>query len=227
MTHYFKAVRPDGFDFHSGTVDYGSALGTDRVVVHPHPGVRIRPHTPHTYLSVSTDPAWTLVVSNDHTAYWPARLLRVEPVDEPVDVRTGTFPCKWAVRALRAVQELPAHQALGPMGEAAVRPLERLRRLTAEESALMTRPSLDQDIARGHARELARDSGRVLPFRTLSTAVGRTFHELCADDVVTLSAANQASLAVMAELVGDLLPYRYYELMTYVWRFLPDHGLSK
>lgn len=27
MSTYFKAVRPDGTDFHSGTIDYADALG--------------------------------------------------------------------------------------------------------------------------------------------------------------------------------------------------------
>src|SRR5687767_4984141 len=35
MTTYFKATRPGGKDFRSGTVDYGDALNTGAVVTHP------------------------------------------------------------------------------------------------------------------------------------------------------------------------------------------------
>jgi hypothetical protein len=108
MTTYYKATRPDGTDFATGTIDYAAALASGEVVRHPSKK-KIRDE-PSTYLSVSVAPG-------DCTGFsWPCRLFRVEPVGR-VMANLSSNPNKRAVSALRVVEELPAHQALGPNGE--------------------------------------------------------------------------------------------------------------
>ena len=123
MTAYYKATRPNGLDFATGTIDYAAALASGEVIRHP--AKRKVRNDPTTYLSVSVEPA-------DCTGFsWPCRLFRVEPVG-----RVGTasdLPNKRTTRALRVVEELPAHMALGPNGEAVTRLIEATRHLTADQ----------------------------------------------------------------------------------------------
>ncbi|TDE87414.1 hypothetical protein E0686_02665 [Deinococcus sp. S9] len=68
----YKATRADGFDFYTKTINYGKALETGQVVVHPTSQAIILKR-PSTYLSTSTESAETLI-----GGHWPARLFRVE-----------------------------------------------------------------------------------------------------------------------------------------------------
>jgi hypothetical protein len=117
MTVYYKATRPDGTDFRTGTIDYAAALASGEVIRHP--AKRRVKHDAATYLSVSVEPA-------DCTGFqWPCRLFRVEPVGR---VLWGMdYPNKRGVPALRVVEELPAWQALGPNGEEVARFIESCR----------------------------------------------------------------------------------------------------
>ena len=124
MTAYYKATRPDGRDFYSGTIDYAAALTSGEVIRHPAKRVR---NQPDTYLSVSVSPA-------DCTGFrWPCRLFRVESVGH-VMTNLSASPNKRALSALRVVEELPAHQAFGPNGEQVVAFLDRVRTLTPEQA---------------------------------------------------------------------------------------------
>ena len=76
MTTYFKATRPDGRDFYTGTVDYAGALASGETLVHPSPHKR----GASGYWSVATVPTDCTGMS------WPCRLFEVEPV-EPVGGR--------------------------------------------------------------------------------------------------------------------------------------------
>jgi hypothetical protein len=125
---YYKATRPDGTDFKSGTIDYAAALASGAVIRHP-AARKIRDDA-STYLSVSVEPA-------DCTGFsWPCRLFRVEPVGRVMGagkVPLTASPNKRAVPALRVVEELPAWQALGPNGEAVATFIDRLPTLSPEQ----------------------------------------------------------------------------------------------
>ena len=126
MTTYYKAVRPDGTDFHTGTVNYAAALESGEPLNH---GAKLDPDDPSTYYSVSTVPT-------DCTGFrWPARLFVVKPHKCRPRKRTdGRFPNKRALRSLRVIEERPAHELFGPQGEEVVAIIERAGRLTAEEA---------------------------------------------------------------------------------------------
>jgi hypothetical protein len=123
MTAYYKATRPDGRDFMTGTIDYAAALASGEVIRHPAPK-RARDDA-STYLSVSIAPA-------DCTGMaWPCRLFRVEAVGRAI--KATDLPNKRCVSALRVVEELPAWQALGPNGEEVARFIASCSTLTREQ----------------------------------------------------------------------------------------------
>ena len=122
MTDYFKATRPDGTDFQTGTVDYGAALLSGEVIRHP--AAKKIKNAPRTYLSVS-------VAAADCTgARWPCRLFRVEPVGRVMS-KLSVSPNKRAVSALRVIEELPAHLTFGPNGEQVVVFIDGCKKLSA------------------------------------------------------------------------------------------------
>ncbi len=107
MTLY-KAFRPNGRDFHTGTVDYGTAFANGETVKHPSPTVRGK--SAISYLSAST------VAHDLPGASWPLILWEVEFVGEswkPGD----TYVNKRAGVELRGIRAVPAHLAFGPGGE--------------------------------------------------------------------------------------------------------------
>ena len=142
---YYKAIRPDGTDFHTGTVQWAPESGdipTEGLVV-THPTSTEWGNYHSTHLCASTSPT-------DCTGFaWPCRLLEVEPVSE-VHEHEG---CKVSALSWRVVRELPAMQALGPQGAAAAALIDGLRRLDAEALARL-------DAARDAARDAAWDAAR-------------------------------------------------------------------
>jgi hypothetical protein len=120
--NYYKATRPEGTDFRTGTVDYAAGLTSGEVLEHPSKPVR---NNPSTYFSVS-------IAAADCTGTrWPCRLFRVEPVGRVL--KADNLPSKRCCCALRVVEELPAHEALGPNGEVLAALVERVSRLTVDE----------------------------------------------------------------------------------------------
>ena len=157
MKTYYKAVRPDGTDFHSGTVAWIPADGVippeGWLVEHP-TAERLGPEA-DSYLSVST-------VATDCTGMrWPCRLLRVEPAGRAVRRADVSLPHKRRSLAWRVVEELPAHEALGPQGAEVAAIIERASRLTPDEmQALHTTRSAPQGSVWYAAWYAARDAAR-------------------------------------------------------------------
>ena len=121
MTALYKAVRPNGTDFRTGTVQWAQV---GEVVKHPTSEVAVLGDS-STFLSVSADPTWLPGSS------WPLRLLRVEPVGDLIEVDEH----KRGGVAFRVVEELPAHLRFGPMGEHVVALIDRAARLTRNEAS--------------------------------------------------------------------------------------------
>ena len=144
---YYKAVRPDGTDFYTGTVQWAPESGDipteGLVVTHPTSMTWKRGHATH--LCASTSPT-------DCTGFaWPCRLLEVEPVAE-VHEHEGR---KVSALSWRVVRELPAMQALGPQGAAVAALIDGLRRLDAEALARLADA---RDAVRDAAWDAVRDA---------------------------------------------------------------------
>jgi hypothetical protein len=121
--NYYKATRPDGTDFRTGTIDYAAAFASGEVIRHP--AAKKVQGDASTYLSVSVSASDCIGFS------WPCRLFRVEPIGRAG--KDPRFPNKRTIRAGRVAEELPAHLAFGPNGEAVVAFLEAVRRLSMSE----------------------------------------------------------------------------------------------
>ena len=146
---YYKAIRPDGTDFYTGTVQWAPESGDipaeGIVVTHPTSTEWGNYHSTH--LCASTSPT-------DCAGFdWPCRLLEVEPVAE-VHEHEG---CKVSALSWRVVRELPAMQALGPQGAAVAALIDGLRRLDAE---VLARLADAWDAAWYAAWYAARDAAR-------------------------------------------------------------------
>ena len=144
---YYKAVREDGTDFYTGTVQWvpesGDIPAEGLVVTHPTSTEWGDYHSTH--LCASTSPT-------DCTGFtWPCRLLEVEPVSE-VHEHEG---CKVSALSWRVLRELPAMQALGPQGAAVAALIDELRRLDAEALARLADA---RDAARDAVWDAARDA---------------------------------------------------------------------
>ena len=126
MTRYYKATRPDGTDFHTGTVDYAAALDSGEVITHPaaEPGAEDAVY----YLSLSTSPTDCTGLS------WPCRLFAVDPVGPTWVPHPASLPNKVACVSGRVVEELPATDALGPHGEQIVALIERCKTISLVEA---------------------------------------------------------------------------------------------
>ena len=209
MTLYYKATRPDGTDFQTGTIDYGAALVSGEVVRHS--AAKRVWDDPSTYLSVS-------VSASDCTGFaWPCRLFRVEPVDCVVGSgkrKLSASPNKRACSALRVVEELPAWQALGPNGEAVAAFIERLRTATPDEiKRLIAVWAAVWDAARAAARDAVWDAARAAARDAARAAVWDTARD-AVWDAARAAARAAAWDAARAAVVRDLITSEQYAILT-------------
>ena len=191
---YYKATRPDGYAFRGG-VHYEVGKTVE------HPTTKrfgdMRPNEPATYLSVSVEPGEVLIGGS-----WPCRLFRVEPVGLGVKRTDDMYPHKRGCRALKVVEELPAHMAFGPNGEQVAAIIERARRLTPDEVKRL-------DAAWGAALDAARAAAWGA---ALDAALG-------AARAAALDAALDAARgAAWAALVQDLISQEHYDTLMGPWR---------
>ena len=146
MTTYYKATRPDGTDFHTGTVDYAAALASGETITHPVGDIT---RGAESYLSVATVPT-------DCTGMlWPCRLFAVEVVGDYKHPASPDLPNKVAAAAVRVIAEFPAHESLGPQGEHIAAMVTRAHALTLDE---FNRLDATRDAAWDATRDAARDA---------------------------------------------------------------------
>ena len=198
---YYKCVRPDGTDFHTGTIDYAAALASGEIIEHRATMIR---DDPSTYLSVSIHP------TNCTGMRWPCRLFRIEPVGRTL---TAINDSKRCCHALRVIEERPAHEALGPQGEQVAALIERARALTADEvGGLSAARDAARDAAWAAARDAAWDAARDAA-RDAAWAAARA----AARDAAW-AAAWDAILAVLAVLARDLISPEQFDVLYGPWR---------
>jgi hypothetical protein len=130
-------------------VDYAGAFDSGEVVRHPSRPGRMIPGEPSTYLSVSVEPAETLI-----GGWWPCRLFCVEPEGDVLDGLAAS-PYKRACLALRVVEEMPAWQALGPNGRAVAALIQQAAEVTSRQAHAM---AAARDAALDAAWDAARDA---------------------------------------------------------------------
>ena len=217
MTIYYKATRPDGTDFRTGTINYAQALAADETLTHPNA------HWIHAsgYLSISVAPGETLIGGK-----WPCRLFIVEPVGEARTV--DTYQHKRAVHALRVVEEVDAWQALGPNGASVAQFIEGTHqalensawdsaRDAAWNAAWNTAWNTAQVAARNTARDAAWNAAQVAAQAAVQDAV---------QDAVRNAAWNAAQVAARdaagAIVVKDMITPTQYDALMHPWRILTE-----
>jgi hypothetical protein len=198
---FYKATRPDGTDFYSGTILY--KVGRR---VRPAKYVGPRKICGPGLLHASTIPAMSLVGGS-----WPCRLFEV--TGRPVAGLNSKYPYKAGFLQLRVEQEIPSHLSLGPNGEAVIRLLDRAKILETEEIYRLTAASY---AAGGKARRAAWDAARRASRRAAWNAAS-----YAARNAASYAARNAASYAVRdaawALVVRDLLPEKHFTTLTHVW----------
>ena len=148
---YYKAVRPDGTDFYTGTVQWAPPDGHEGEWIVSHPTATKIGGDASEYLSVST------VATDCIGIEWPCRLLEVEAVGD-ITAPSQSKPNRRAGLSFRVTGELPAHEVFGPQCVHVVALIEQARHLTpGEVSALDAAP----DVARVAAEDAAWDAVRV------------------------------------------------------------------
>jgi len=212
-TTYFKAVRPDGFDFHTRTIDYGTAaLSESRTVTHPRP--TINDSDASFYFSVATVPT-------DCTGFaWSrdggARLFEVEPTGDVWSPHADSMPNKRATTGLRIIRELPAWMLFGNEGERIISIIEQFDRLDPSTRQRLAGawnsyysiwwPTYSAVASDGRADRAGLDAARIaLYYRLLGWR----------DDY----AAYGAALALLLRpLVGTTFTQGEYDVLSRPWR---------
>ena len=197
MTIYYKATRPNGTDFYSGTIDYAAALASGEPVTAPGPECDSYEVCTPSVLHASEVPTETLIGGS-----WPCRLFEVEGVS----VATGDRR-KHGFRSLRVVREVDAHMALGPQGPQIVALIGRARELTGEEV---------RDL--NAARDAAWDAARNAAWNAAGDAAGCAARD-AAWDAARYAARYAAAALVVRDLIGQHgFTQAHYDTLTRPWR---------
>lgn len=216
---YWKAVRPDGTDFWTGTVRWlpKTPLKRPHTVRHPSSTCAVR-EDHSTSLAVSTDP------TNLPGALWPMRLCRVEQVEDIII--TDAYERQSV--AWRVVEEVDPSIRFGPQGPHVAALIARAREITGDEVEKF-------NAARDAARESARESARDAASKAAGVAPGRESAWIAASESAWVAASKAARVtasdavwgavwdAARALVVRDLIGQHgftqaHYDTFTLPWR---------
>ena len=209
---YWKATRLNGTDFHTGTVDYATALASGEPVTAPVVGLD-DPHFPGPgWLHLATVPTECVGMS------WPCRLFEVEPADDLGEDRPR-HEHKVGATAVRVLAEVDAHVALGPQGVQVAALIARCDTLTADE---VSRLNAARGTARGVAargvatRGIARGTARVAAWDAALYAIAAATARVAARD----AALGAAWALLLRDLIGQRPGWDQddYDLLTGPWR---------
>ena len=190
---YYKAVRPDGTDFATGTTRPVIGEWMPRIKGH----LKLCKRGYH----VSDVPAETLIGGS-----WPCRLFEVEIAEDVSPEHIDGH--KRVVHTYRPVRELPAWQALGPNGEAVAALIERAWSLTADEIQRLG----VLDAAWGAARDAAGSAARSAARGAAGSAAWGA-----AWDAATGAARDAARDAAVGLVVRDLITPEQFGVLYGRW----------
>ncbi len=198
MSEYFyKTTRSDGRDFKTNTVDYGAALRCGTVLRHP-TSTALFPMEYSTYFSVSSVAADSLIST------FPHRLFRVEAVGPAVRIK-HLLPSWYGVLALRVVEELEPHLALGPQGRELIEFLQRTRDLDGTD--VLSIAAVFQRLGRPEAPDITPQI-RYSPHYKASFVVMGGFGRMEPLDLTVIRRLVNAKPSYAAPQAGDDLDFR-------------------
>lgn len=193
MGVYYKATRPDGFDFYSRTVDYAGHLANCEWL--PVKDSTEPECCSDTVYHASTSKADTLIGGE-----WPCRLFEVEGDAVAEEENKRGF------LTLRVVREIPAWEALGPNGEAAARLIEAAGRINSNRAFF--RPESTGRAARNAACDAAGRAAR-------NAALGAAGY--AAWEAARNAAWDAAGYAAVACVAADLISPEDFEVLYGPW----------
>ena len=208
---YYKATRPDGSDFYSGTIFC-------------EPGKTVRPHKSEErkicgpgVLHASDVPTETLI-----GGLWPCKLFEV--TGKPHVGFGDTHPHKGGFLQLKVVKELPAWQVFGPQGKEVAALIERAgqpgfwtnERLVASWDAAWYAA---WDAAWSAARDAARDAAGYAARSAARDAAG-----YAARSAARYAARSAARSAAAALVVKDLISEEHFNRLYDSWKRIEAAG---
>ena len=206
---WWKATRPDGTDFYTGTVDYAAALASGE----PTPALSGEGGFPgEGWYHLATVPTECVGM------LWPCRLFEVEPVGD--QVVNSEHPHKVGCSSVRVVREVDGHIALGPQGADVVALIARARALTGDD---VKRLGTAWDAAWDAAWRAARDAAWVAALDAARSAAQDAALD-AARSAAGGAARDAAWDAALALVSRDLIGHRpgwdqaVYDLLTGPWR---------
>ena len=207
---YYKAVRPDGTDFRTGTVRWLPPVGEPLpegglIVRHPTATARVDTTDAACYLSVST------IVTDCTGMKWPARLALVEESDAEVwTPEPRSLPNKRASVTWRTVAEGDAHDLLGPQGAEVAAIIERASRLTTDEARRLAAAWVAAwDAAWAAAWAAAWDAAWAAAWNAARDAAWNAARD---------AAWNAERDATVATLTRDLITPEQHDMLMAPWR---------
>ena len=216
MLSYYKSVRLNGTDFHTGELHWTPPEGHEGpwIVYHPSGRQEVPSTHPRDFLSVATVPTDCSGVA------WPCRLLQVRPVEgRPVATPGGKeLPNRAAATAWEVVAELDPRLALGPQADQLIALFDTAGRLTGDSLR-------DLDAARNAARDAsgnatwyaARDAAWTAARDAARNAAWYAARD-AARDAARYAARSAAMEAVEALVARDCLAREHYETLSRPWR---------
>ena len=215
-TTYYKAVRPDGTDFHTGETRWAPPEGHEApwIVYHPSGRQEVPSTHPRDFLSVATAPTDCAGMA------WPCRLLQVRPVEGHPVATPGRqkFPNRVVATAWEVVAELDPRLALGPQAGQLLALFDTAERLTGDNAQKL---AAARDAAWyaawyaawGAAWYAAGDAAETAARDAAWYAAGTA-----ARDAAWYAAGAAAGAAARALVVRDCLPQEHYDILTRPWR---------
>ena len=190
----YKAVRPNGRDFRTDTVQWAPEkvkARRGRLVKHP------------TAESVGADASRSLSVFADPTdlpgASWPMRLLVVEPEGEAITPEPDSMPNKRAGVAFRVLEEVDPSERFGPQGPEVANVIHRAQLLTPAEIR-------DLDAARHAAGDAA------------WYAAGDAARHAAGDAAWEVAGEAAGAVAIRDLVGGHGFTQSHYDTLTGPWR---------
>ena len=199
MTRYYKAVRPNGTDGYSGTINYAAALGGDPITL---PEVTNPQCCTGDVLHASDVATETLAGGS-----WPCRLFLVE--GEPVAQKGH----KYGFFSLAVVEEVDARLALGPNADAVISLIDRASKITGAEAENLAAAWHVADAAWAATRVSACDAAREAAWDAAGDDATYTAWRATA----MYAAGDAAREAARAAVVRDLISDEHYETLAGPW----------
>jgi hypothetical protein len=169
----------------------------------------MRKDDPGTYFSLSAEPGEVLTGGR-----WPCRLFRVEA--QGLVIGHSQWAWKRCCRVVHVIEELPAHVALGPQGEAVAEHIAGAAAgdaawAAARDVAWAAAGAAAWDAAWAAARAAARDAARAAAGDVARAAAG------AAAGAAAWAAAGAAAWAAAALVVRDLITAEQFDVLYAPW----------